>query len=111
MGPPPFGERNVAHVPGRLRRASGFNGAAAFRRAESSGPEPGAATSCPLQWGRRLSASGIPRQLGRSRMLLRRFNGAAAFRRAELSAVALVSVVVTLASMGPPPFGERNIQA
>ena len=84
MGPPPFGERNSISSTCCWRPTSSFNGAAAFRRAEFAISKP--------------SANGLSLC----------FNGAAAFRRAEFHQAGVNEVVVPAASMGPPPFGERN---
>ena len=85
MGPPPFGERNL------LDLLTPFIGEAL------------------LQWGRRLSASGISFLRPASVTFLSGFNGAAAFRRAESPELPELAEMTPDASMGPPPFGERNV--
>ena len=84
MGPPPFGDGNPT-AGGRSRRArSCFNGATAFRRwklVPTTGFQLKAIDR--LQWGHRLSAM-------------------------ETIVIYLQLVNVSVASMGPPPFGDGN---
>ncbi len=107
MGPPPFGDGNDTDQIDRSDHDYGFNGATAFRRWKQASrvlavgrnsrfngatafrrwkPRPSVLSTLlfySLQWGHRLSAM-------------------------ETGEVGFLPVFLTVASMGPPPFGDGN---
>ena len=86
MGPPPFGDGNVTM------------------------PRPFAPSRISLQWGHRLSAMETrPDGVGRAARWAG-FNGATAFRRWKLGHADVGEPEAVLASMGPPPFGDGNLE-
>ena len=117
MGPPPFGDGNLAASPTSDARGYSptFNGATAFRRWKlTAGLHAQAVLGPNLQWGHRLSAmETVQACLGReSAGGPASFNGATAFRRWKLSSYlhSRSRRYATRPSMGPPPFGDGNWQ-
>ena len=108
MGPPPFGDGNAPMPPDPLRTPNGFNGATAFRRWKPSITSPSRSVASTLQWGHRLSAMETSGTVATGSVGNQGFNGATAFRRWKLGDIGLDVEVRSIASMGPPPFGDGN---
>ena len=105
MGPPPFGDGKYQGPRDCGGRKRGFNGATAFRRWKGEFGLGAGIRLAELQWGHRLSAM-ERRYAQRGGECVRNcFNGATAFRRWK--AVEWYDrISASLASMGPPPFGD-----
>ena len=108
MGPPPFGDGNIAPDSCGGRACSASMGPPPF--GDGNVPDSWVPISdhTPLQWGHRLSAMETRCPVRPSKSLSDCFNGATAFRRWKQAATDLKVANSSTASMGPPPFGDGN---
>ena len=108
MGPPPFGDGNLIALASFGNSFIALQWGHRLSAMETSSRVISWGGGSCLQWGHRLSAMETSSNLPRIVSALTAFNGATAFRRWKLgvSACRLLSVGP---SMGPPPFGDGNV--